>query len=408
MNQVGLHPSRDELIAYGLGRLAAESADAVHAHLERCPDCRTQVESAPDDTLSALVREAITPITGPPESAAPAFPNGTDLHVLRGHPRYEVLEFLGAGGMGMVYRARHRLMERVVAVKVLHRCVTEKPDAVERFRREVQAVACLGHPNIVAAFDADQAGEQHFLVMEYVAGVTLARLMKEQGPLDPARACDYIRQAALGLQHAHERGLVHRDLKPGNLIVTPEGQVKILDLGLARLGQSTEQVSGDLTDSGTLMGSVDYLAPEQADEPHHADTRADIYSLGCTLYHLLTGRPPFPEGTLMQKLKAHGQRAPGPLDRPGVAMPAGLDRVVARMLAKDPRQRYQTPGELADAWRLTQPEKEGRRGRPAASCTRPWPLPYWLSLSRPSSFTASPPIAATSSLKQMIPTCKSW
>jgi WD40 repeat protein/tRNA A-37 threonylcarbamoyl transferase component Bud32 len=349
MNQVGLHPSSDELIAFGLGRLTAESADAVHAHLESCLDCRAQVESVPDDTLSALVREAVTPEAGPPESATPALPVGIDQHMLHGHPRYEVLEFLGAGGMGMVYRARHRVMERVVALKILHRRVTQKPAAVERFRREVQAVASLGHPNIVAAFDADQAGEQHFLVMEYVPGVTLARLVKEQGPLDPARACDYIRQAALGLQHAHERGLVHRDLKPSNLIVTPEGQVKILDLGLARLEQVAEESSGDLTGSGTVMGSVDYLAPEQADDPHQADIRADIYSLGCTLYHLLTGRPPFPEGTLMQKLKAHGQRVPAPVERPGVAMPAGLDRVVGRMLAKDPRQRYQTPRELAEA-----------------------------------------------------------
>jgi WD40 repeat protein/tRNA A-37 threonylcarbamoyl transferase component Bud32 len=342
------HPGPGKLTAYGLGRLDEAAADVVYSHLEECPACRAEVEATQDDTLAALVRDAVTP---PADGSAPTFPGVAELDadLLRGHPRYRLEELLGAGGMGVVYRARHQLMARTVALKVIHRQLTEKPAAVERFHREVRAVAALSHPNIVTAYDADQVGDRHFLVMEYVPGVTLARLLKEQGPLDPARACDYVRQAAVGLQHAHERGLVHRDLKPANLIVTPDSQVKILDLGLARLAESAEGGSGDLTDSVTVMGSVDYLAPEQADDPHRADIRADIYSLGCTLYHLLTGRPPFPEGTLMQRLKAHAQRRPEPLARAGLGMPAGLDRIVARMLAKEPRQRYQTPGEVAAA-----------------------------------------------------------
>jgi WD40 repeat protein/tRNA A-37 threonylcarbamoyl transferase component Bud32 len=331
-----------------LGRLDAAAADAVYRHLESCPACCAEVEGTADDTLASLVRDAVTPSA---DGSAPPFPAVAepDEGLLRDHPRYRVEQLLGAGGMGVVYRARHQLMARTVALKVLHRQLTEKPAAVERFRREVKVIAALSHPNIVTAYDADQVGERHFLVMEYVPGVTLARLVQEQGPLDAARACDYVRQAALGLQHAHKRGLVHRDLKPSNLIVTPEGQVKVVDLGLARLGEPVEGGSGELTDAGTVMGSVDYLAPEQADEPHRADIRADIYSLGCTLYHLLTGRPPFPEGTLVQRLKAHAQRRPAPLARDGAPIPGGLDRIVARMLAKDPRQRYQTPGEVAEA-----------------------------------------------------------
>ncbi len=370
-NQVtAAHPGPGELASYGLGRLDEPAADAIYRHLEVCPACRAQVEATQDDTLAALVRDAVTP---PADGLAPTFPDvaGADEGLLRDHPRYRLEEMLGAGGMGVVYRARHQLMGRTVALKVIHRHLMEKPAAVERFRREVKAVAALSHANIVTAYDADQVGERHFLVMEYVAGVTLAQLLKDKGPIEPARSCDYIRQAALGLQHAHERGLVHRDLKPGNLIVTPDGQVKILDLGLARLGEISQEASGDLTDAGTVMGSVDYLAPEQADDPRHADIRADIYSLGCTLYHLLTGRPPFPEGTLMQRLKAHAQRAPAPLVRAGVAMPAGLDRIVNRMLAKEPRQRYQTPSEVAEA---LAPYAAGVGGKRPPSGLRRWLL----------------------------------
>src|SRR5262245_27879540 len=191
------HPSRSELMAYGLGRLDAASAEAVYQHLEQCPECRTQVEGTEDDTLASLGREAVTP---PEDGAAATHANRSLLEegVLQGHPRYQVEALLGAGGMGVVYRARHQIMERTVALKVIHRKLTEKPSAVERFRREVKAVATLAHPNIVAAYDADQVGERHFLVMEFVPGTTLAQLLKEQGPLDPARACDFIRQAALG------------------------------------------------------------------------------------------------------------------------------------------------------------------------------------------------------------------
>ena len=196
---------------------------------------------------------------------------------------------------------------------------------VERFHREVKAAALLAHPNIVTAYDADQAGDAHFLIMEFVEGVSLAQKVQQDGPLPIAQACAYIRQAALGLQHASERGMVHRDVKPHNLMLTPAGQVKILDFGLARLmretallnagtspptaGQAITGAASNLTDAGIVVGTVDFIAPEQAADPSRADVRADIYSLGCTLYYLLAGHAPFAEGTVLDKLAAH--RRPG-------------------------------------------------------------------------------------------------
>jgi tRNA A-37 threonylcarbamoyl transferase component Bud32 len=207
---------------------------------------------------------------------------------------YLLLERLGAGGMGQVFKARHRLMKRLVALKVIRKDRLADPEAVARFQREIRAAAQLSHPNIVIAHDAAQVGDTHFLVMEYVEGTDLARLVKQQGPLPVAQACDYVRQAALGLQHAHERGLVHRDVKPANLLLTRSGVVKVLDVGLARLHPAGGETVAEVTHEGAVMGTPDYIAPEQACESHTVDIRADIYSLGCTLYHLLTGRCRFP------------------------------------------------------------------------------------------------------------------
>ncbi|TMQ30597.1 MAG: serine/threonine protein kinase, partial [Planctomycetota bacterium] len=267
---------------------------------------------------------------------------------LLGHPRYRVLGLLGAGGMGAVFKAEHRLMERVIVLKVIHKHFTDRPAAVERFRLEVKAAARLSHPNIVTAHDADQAGDVHFLVMEFVDGTSLDRLVHERGPLPVAEACAYVRQAALGLQHAFERGMVHRDLKPANLMLTPEGKIKILDFGLARFA-SESGPSTALTEPGTVVDTPDYMAPEQALDPRQADIRSDIYSLGCTLYYLLTGHPPFPEGTVIQKLMAHQERRPKPVSASRADVPAELAQVLDRMLARDPEERYQTPAEVARA-----------------------------------------------------------
>ncbi len=267
--------------------------------------------------------------------------------------QYLLLDRIGAGGMGAVYKARHRVLDRLVALKVIRDEYVSRPEAVERFRRECRAAARLAHPNIILVHDAHQAGAVHFLAMEYVEGKDLGRVLKERGPLPAAEACEYARQAALGLQHAHERGLVHRDVKPANLILTADGAtVKVLDLGLARLRAAPGAAEADpgLTRDGAIMGTPDYLPPEQAGgDSGLADARADVYSLGCTLYHLIAGRPPFTGQTQGQKIAAHlTQEAPS-LDRVRPGLPVGLPAVVRRMMAKEPAARFPTAAATAAA-----------------------------------------------------------
>jgi tRNA A-37 threonylcarbamoyl transferase component Bud32 len=262
--------------------------------------------------------------------------------------RYRVLRELGRGGMGVVYQARHTVMDRQVVIKVISKALLDNPDALERFRREVQAAARLAHPNIVTAYDAEQAGDLHYLVMEFVPGQSLAEVLQKKGPLPVVHACHYARQAALGLQHAFERGMVHRDIKPANLMLTPKGQVKILDFGLAKV-VSERGAGRGLTASGAYMGTPDYSAPEQATDARSADIRADLYSLGCTLYCLLAARPPFQEETAVKAILAHLEKEPTPLPRLRPDVPAALWVVVARLLAKDPARRFQTPAEVAQA-----------------------------------------------------------
>jgi serine/threonine protein kinase len=252
--------------------------------------------------------------------------------------------------MGSVYLAEHRHMERHVALKVISPEMINNADAVRRFRQEVTAAARLGpHANIVAVHDAEQAGDLHFLVMEFVEGQCLADYLRTRGPLPIAEACDYVRQAALGLQHAHQQGMIHRDIKPHNLMRTPQGQVKVLDFGLARCGRETDKPRTQLTQQGVLMGTADYMAPEQANDSRVADIRADIYSLGCTLYHLLTGRVPFPDGGTVDKIIKHAVEQPTPVGALRRDLPLGVVRVVEKMMAKNVEQRYQTPAEVAEA-----------------------------------------------------------
>ena len=260
---------------------------------------------------------------------------------------YVILDKIGAGGMGQVFKARHKVMKRMVAIKVLPPAAVKSEQSIQRFQREVEAAAKLIHQNIVIAHDADQADGVHFLVMEQVDGSDLSHIVSEHGPLPVDTAVDCIIQAAKGLEYAHKQGVIHRDIKPANVLVDKEGTVKILDMGLARVFEEGEGRDADrLTDSGQVMGTCDYMAPEQAEDTRTADHRADIYSLGCTLYRIVTGKKPYEGGSLVQILMAH-RAAPIPSlceERPDV--PASLEAAYQKMMAKTPEDRYQSMSEV--------------------------------------------------------------
>lgn len=367
MPEQQIHPSREDLIAYSLGQLPQEQSLIIDNHISECePCCKTIAGLSSDDTFVGLLQEAKRlPATQAADEGGVtdgSFSNPTDIPApLSEHPRYELLGLVGKGGMGDVYKARHRMMDRTVALKIINRELVRKPEAVERFHREVKTAAKLSHPNIVTAYDAEQAGDVHYLVMEFVDGVDLAHTVESRGALPIADACDYVRQAASGLQYAHECGMVHRDIKPHNLMVTADGTVKILDFGLASLGSvalgdaETTEMSGELTTAGSIMGTPDYIAPEQAEDASKADTRSDIYSLGITLYSLLAGRPPFADASVLRKLKSHAQTDPEPIESLRDDIPENLAAVMKRMLEKDPAKRYQTASDVADALELFAP-----------------------------------------------------
>jgi serine/threonine-protein kinase len=355
-----VHPPRSQLLAYGQGRLPEAQVAEVEQHVAQCAACCESLKQTKDDTLVELARAAAnTPspgkIVAPSRTSAglgATHPAKVQIQLasippeLRDHPRYRIVERLGEGGMGVVYKAEHRMMERFVALKVISLDFTSHPTAVERFRQEVRAAAKLSHGNIVTAFDAEQAGELHFLVMEYVEGVSLAKLVEKKGPLSPAQVALFVRQVAQGLHHAHMQGMIHRDIKPQNLMVTRKGQVKILDFGLARFAGRT---GGDLTKAEMIVGTPDYMAPEQARDSRNVDTRADIYSLGCTMYFLLTGQPPFEADSAIALMFKHCEAEPIPVEEFREDVPPELVAILQKMMAKKPADRYQTPAEAAAA-----------------------------------------------------------
>jgi serine/threonine protein kinase len=263
---------------------------------------------------------------------------------------YDVLDRLGAGGMGTVFKARHRRMKRIVALKVLSRNLAKDVAFVQRFQREVETIARFTHPNIVMAFDADEAEVGHFLVMEYVAGQDLASFLEKQGSVSVSAAVNCILQAARGLEYAHAQGIIHRDIKPANLLRDAAGTIKVTDLGLARFANTVESAAaGSITQAGSILGTVDYMSPEQALGAIDIDHRADIYSLGATLHFLLLARPPYQGESLMATLFKH-KMAPIPSlakDRPEV--PAALDAIFHRMLAKEPADRFPTMADVVRA-----------------------------------------------------------
>lgn len=260
--------------------------------------------------------------------------------------KYKLLGQIGKGGMSSVYLAEHELMKRRVAIKVLPQNRVNDSSYLERFRLEARAVAKLDDPNIVRAYDIDNEGNIHYIVMEYVEGQDLHQNVVAQGPLDYDTAVDYIAQVANGLQHAHEMGLVHRDIKPANCLVDRHNTVKLLDLGLAKLVED-DTASLTMANEENVLGTADYLAPEQALNSHQADSRSDIYSLGCTLYFLLTGNPPFPEGSISERLLKHQTARPESIFKFRSDAPPSLVEVCEMMMAKKPDERFQTAGEVA-------------------------------------------------------------
>ena len=263
--------------------------------------------------------------------------------------KYKLLDHLGTGGMSSVYLAEHVLMQRRVAIKVLPKNRVEDTSYLARFHREAQAAAALDHRNIVRAYDVDNEGSIHYLVMEYIEGFDLHQMVKKDGPMGFAAAAEYIRQAAEGLAHAHEAGLIHRDVKPANLLVDQKNVVKVLDLGLARFTTEEDRASLTVTYDENVLGTADYLAPEQALDSHGVDARADIYSLGCSMYYLLTGHPPFPDGTLPQRLMMHQKEPPPSIPKERPDTPPELVQICMRMIAKRPERRYQAAADVARA-----------------------------------------------------------
>ncbi|MBI1902823.1 MAG: protein kinase [Planctomycetia bacterium] len=329
---VSLEQFREQLSSSGI-----IPPDELHA---------VETEISPGDT-ETLARELVKRGKLTKFQAAMLF-QGQGPNLVLGN--YVLLDKLGQGGMGVVFKAQHRRMDRVVALKVLPPAATRSPDLLKRFQREAKAAARLLHPNIVAAYDADEAAGTYFLVMEYVPGIDLASLVRRDGALSVARAVECVLQAARGLQYAHGEGVVHRDIKPGNLLLSDKGVVKILDMGLARLEASPLHAAPDeITRTGSVMGTIDYMAPEQAEDMKQADARSDIYSLGCTLFFLVTGRTLFEGDTIVKKIVAHREQAVPSLGDYVADVPPALDAVFRRMIAKKQHERFQSMTELVFA-----------------------------------------------------------
>jgi serine/threonine protein kinase/DNA-binding beta-propeller fold protein YncE len=384
------HPSDRNLRAYANGELDAAFAEAIVQHLDACEDCLLKVASISSDGFLDAFRRArsgVSLTTGGIDpriagsdlvigSGLPSTEGGTSTssvadkfpEALVDHPDYKILRVLGRGGMGVVYLAHNDLMSRDEVLKVMDSSLIERPEALKRFQREIQLVARLRHDNIVTAYRAIRAGSHLVLAMEYVEGIDLDRIVKiriagGKGPLPVSNACYYAYQAALALQHAHEHGMVHRDIKPANLMLAAKGGrpiIKVLDFGLSKASYESPDVDTGLPSSkallgdsplvtviGQVLGTPQYIAPEQINDSQGADIRADIYSLGCTLYYLLSGGPPFLAQTLYDMLQAHQSMEAKPLNFVRTEVPATLAALVAKMMAKEPSRRFQTPGEVA-------------------------------------------------------------
>lgn len=371
MSEEGHQPSNqhDDLLIQQLARLdgdvQSEADSTVKALKSELETMAAELRQPPpdnpfqDESACRRANELVQAIGREPSFVAEQA-SSTDLErpELGELGQYRLLEKLGEGGMGAVYKALHTSLKRLVALKVLPAERMKDEQAVNRFRREMEAVGKLDHPNIVRATDAGQVDDTHYLVMELVEGVDLSTLVRRVGPLGPAAACELIRQAAVGLQEAHEHGMVHRDIKPSNIMLartrrgTKPPTVKVLDLGLALLDEKNSAERRELTSTGQMMGTLDYMAPEQGSDSHEVDIRADIYSLGATLYKLLCGESPFPSSkydTPVKMIMALATEAAPSIAAKRNDLPPELVTIVDRMLAKSPDDRYATPQKVADA-----------------------------------------------------------
>jgi Protein kinase domain/Curli production assembly/transport component CsgG len=350
-------PDHEIWSAFHLGQLPEETLGRLSVHLEQCPACSSSLralENQEDNLVQELRRQPLVDSYGDEPACREALDRLRDLlpadesdqPISTTFGDYRLVRCLGEGSMGTVYEAVHPQRGRVSLKMLAGRRATDR-HAAARFRREIDAVGRLDHPHIVRAFEAGEIDGILYFAMEFVEGIDLARLLKARGPLPVADACELVRQAALGLEHAHEQGLIHRDVKPSNLLLDTSGRVKVLDLGLALRFEDGGEA---LTSTGQVLGTFDYMAPEQCQDTHAVDARADVYSLGCTLYHLLTGHPPFTgshHATPQRKLWAHAYESPSPLgtERPGVS--PELTALLERLLAKDPANRPATAAEVA-------------------------------------------------------------
>lgn len=356
-------PAAETLRALALGTLPDEELEPIEHHLETCENCRSFVSVCePDEFVDRLQVSRRTGQTPPPEQKLPfgnlsgyAFPARVGElptvspvpEFVPSVPGFTITRKLGEGGMGAVYLAYHETAARNYVLKMVRPDYLARPGLRERFLREIRAAAALGHhPHIVAAYPPVTDGELLVHVMEFVEGHTLAEAVQQNGRLPIETACEYVRQAANGLQHALDQGIIHRDIKPHNLLLTQvNGQsvVKVADFGLAKMVQADDSA---LTGSGHALGTPDYIAPEQARDASRADTRSDVYALGCTLYYLLTGQPPFPEGSPTEKMLRHVLEPPISVAEYRPEVPPKLVAVVERMMAKDPADRFPTPGSV--------------------------------------------------------------
>jgi len=412
------HLSPRQLVDLEAGRLTDKEEAAAAAHLDTCEACRSAAlttQDAAGDALLARLREppgdeyaeevqraaaleaaAAMGVTDQESAVSTSDDTGNmgtadrsrsdvrpadDAELFgRRFGEYEVLRKIGAGGMGQVFEARHGKMKRIVALKTLPASTVQTPEAKKRFLREVETAARLIHPHIVVAYDAGESDGTPYLVMEYVAGRDLSSIVREEGPRSVRQAVEECLQAARGLAYAHARGVVHRDVKPGNLLLDSQGTVKILDMGLARLDDQAEVLARgeealargeieELTQTGQMMGTVDYMAPEQALDVHRADAKADVYSLGCTLYRLLTGKPPYAGETFARKIAAHREQPiPSPAEK-RADVPPRLDAFFRRMVAKQPADRPTMAEVVAELERIG--AAIGAGGRPPF---KPWQI----------------------------------